>query len=96
RLALFHWPDYRRISDEKIAPQVFELCMDLDLSFTHAGHKLTAEKFCAFDSGLAIWVPDELPRIQGLQEVHIVGPVDYIDEVDTAALKEKLSAQAIN
>lgn len=96
RLTLFHWPDYRRISDEKIAPQVFELCMDLDLSFTHAGHKLSAERFSVFDSGLAIWVPDELPRIQGLQEIYIVGPADHIDEVDKVALKEKLSAQAVD
>jgi glycosyltransferase involved in cell wall biosynthesis len=91
RIALFHWPDYRQITDEKIAPQVFELCMALDLSFTHAGYELSATLFCLFDGGLAEWLPDELPKIRCLQEVVVIRASGQAQKIDANSLKERLT-----
>ncbi len=90
-LALLHWPDYRQKYDNKISPRVFELCMELNLSFTHAGHELSAEKFLLFDSGLAEWPPDELPKIRGLQEVCVLGVDKHTQKIDIDSLKQKLT-----
>ncbi len=73
RVVLFHWPDYRSLKDASIAPQVFEFCQAHGLTFTHAGNSLKAAELILVDRDLAQWVPDNLPRVEALEHIRILG-----------------------
>lgn len=89
-LVLFHWPDYRLIGIEPVASEVFALCMELGVTFTHTQYQISARAVYLFDAALLEWAPDSLPIVNELEEARILD--GETSEAEGQRLRELFSA----